>query len=324
VLVSPAGNASYLGRGQDQVWVPAMTAAALAAGARAFPARAPRYLGAARAALRRLERLHATRDRGFDVVPGVSRRTTTAGLDPYVHTVAYNGLALFALTAARDALRRVPGRTRVRKPPAARALAVSDPGATGLGIVSDGRTWMAVHAIRRNTSDLRHDLGLLALERRAGRRWRDLLAARPRTETTADTAAPMLLRDGIALVPTGHDLRVRTGRVRFTADYRQGRKLVRRVTLTYALTRKGARFTLSGAKRGDAFRLLAFTPAGTGRGRKRGLDAAGARWRFDRPVAVRRLAGYNSAPVERLDAIEAVVTVPRSGRFRISHGSAVR
>jgi hypothetical protein len=112
--------------------------------------------------------------------------------------------------------------------------------------------------------------------------------------------------------------------VRFTADYRQGRKLVRRVTLTYALTRKGARFTLSGAKRGDAFRLLAFTPAGTGRGRKRGLDAAGARWRFDRPVAVRRLAGYNSAPVERLDAIEAVVTVPRSGRFRISHGSAVR
>ena len=324
VLVSPAGNASYLGRGQDQVWVPAMTAAALAAGARAFPARAPRYLGAARAALHRLKRLHATRDRGFDVVPGASRRTTAAGIDPYVHTVAYNGLALFALTAARDALRRVPGRTRVRKPPAARALAVSDAGATGLGIVSDGRTWMAVHAIRRNPSDLRHALGLLALERRAGRRWRDLLAPRPRTEVTAETAAPMLLRDGVALAPTGHDLRVRTGRVRFTADYRQGRKLVRRVTLTYAITRKGARLTLTGAKRGDAFRLLAFTPAGTGRGRRRGLDAAGARWRFDRPVAVRRLAGYNSAAVERLDAIEAVVTVTNSGRFRVSHGSAVR
>jgi hypothetical protein len=28
--------------------------------------------------------------------------------------------------------------------------------------------------------------------------------------------------------------------------------------------------------------------------------------------------------VEQLDAIEAVVTVPRSGRFRVVHGSAVR
>jgi hypothetical protein len=324
LLVSPAGSASYLGRGQDQVWVPAITVAALAAGARAFPARAPRYLGAARAALRRLERLHATRDRGFDVVPGASRRTTTAGIDPYVHTVAYNGLALFALTAARAALRRVPGRTRVRKPPAARPLALRDPGATGLAIVADGRTWMAVHAIRRNTSDLRHDLGLLALERRAGRRWRDLLAPRPRTDVTTETAAPALLRDGIAIAPVGHDPRVRTGRVRFTADYRRERKLVRRVTLAYALSPRGARLTLTGAKRGDTFRLLAFTPAGTGRGRRRGLDAAGARWRFGRPVAVRRLPGYNSGAVEQLDAIEAVVTVPRSGRFRVVHGSAVR
>ncbi len=104
LLVSPAGTRATSAAARTQVWVPAIAAAALAAGARAFPARAPRYLGAARAALRRLERRHATRDRGFDVVPHAGRRATTAGLDPYVHTVAYNGLALFG--AHRRARRR--------------------------------------------------------------------------------------------------------------------------------------------------------------------------------------------------------------------------
>src|SRR5215207_608578 len=324
VLVTPDGDVSYLGRGQAQVWVPAVAAAALAAGARAFPARAPRYLGAARAALRRLERLHATRDRGFDVVPDVSGRATTAGLDPYVHTVAYNGLALFGLGVARDSLRRVPGTTPVRKPPAARRFAVADPDATGLGVTGNGRTWMAVHAIRRNTSDLRHDFGLLALERRARGGWRDLLAPRPRTEATGEPAGPALLRGGIAIPPVGRELRVRQGRVTVIADYLAGRRLVRRVTLTWRLTPRGATLALAGAKRGDAFRLLAFTPAGTGRGRPHGLDAAGAAWRFDRPIAARRLPGYSSAPVERLDAFEAVLTVPRSGGFRRALGSAVR
>jgi len=184
---------------------------------------------------------------------------------------------------------------------------------------------MAVHAIRRNTSDLRHDAGLLALEQRRKGGWHDLLAPRPRTETTAETAGPALVRAGVALPPIGSRLEAsRPGQVRYVADYRAGTKLVRRVTLTYTLTRRGARLRLSGAKRGDVFRLLAFTPAGTGRGRARGLDAAGARWRFDRPVAIRRRAGYNSAPVERLDALEALVTVRRPGRFRLDYGSPVR
>ena len=142
VFLSPDGDVSWLGRGQAQVWVPALAAAALVAGARAHPARAPRYLGAARVALRRLERLHATRDRGFDVVPGAPERTTTNGIDPYVHTVAYNGLTLFGLGVARDSLRDVRGRTPLRKPPATRRLRVADPEGTGLGIVANRRVWL--------------------------------------------------------------------------------------------------------------------------------------------------------------------------------------
>ena len=164
----PPADASYLGRGQDQVWVPAITAAALAAGARAFPARAPRYLGAARAALRRLERLHATRR------PRLRRRPRREpphddGRDRPLrpHRRLQRPRALRAHRRARRAAPRPRPHARAQAPGRPRARASPTPSATGLAIVADGRTWMAVHAIRRNTSDLRHDLGLLALERRA-------------------------------------------------------------------------------------------------------------------------------------------------------------
>ena len=107
------------------------------------------------------------------------------------------------------------------------------------------------------------------------------------------------------------------------ADYRAGRKLIRRVTLTWSLGRRGARLQLEGAKRGDVFRLLAWTPAGTGSGRRFGMDAAGTKWRFDRRVVVRRITGYSSAPEERLDALEALVVTPKSEEFRLAYGIPV-
>ena len=66
---------------------------------------------------------------------------------------------------------------------------------------------------------------------------------------------------------------------------------------------------------------LAFTPAGTGSATRRALVAAGARWRFDRRIRVRRIPGYHSGPVENLDALEARFTAPRSGRFVVTIGS---
>ena len=324
VFLAPDGDVSWLGRGQAQVWVPALAAAALAAGARAHPARAPRYLGAARLALRRLQRLHATRDRGFDVVPGVPGRTTTNGIDPYVHTVAYNGLTLLGLGVARDSLADVPRRTPVRKPPATRRLRVADPEGTGLGIVANRRVWLGVHAFRRNTSDLRHDFGLLALKRRTpGGAWRDMIAARPRTDASLESAGPALVHHGLPISPVGRAFEVRRDEVEVEADYRVGRKLIRRVTMTWSLGRRGARLALEGAKRGDVFRLLAWTPAGTGRGRPDGMDAAGTRWRFDRPVVARRFPGYSSAPEEQLDALEALVVTPKSEGFRVAYGIPV-
>jgi hypothetical protein len=320
-LVAPDGDATYLGRGQDQVWVPALTAAAMANGARGAaatdPRRAARYLAVARAAVRRLERRHAS-PQGLKLVGG--ERTTANGIDGYAHTVAYNGLALFGLTTALDALAAIP-KARIGKQPGKRRLALDDQDASGLSVVSNGRTWLAVHRTATNANDLRHDSGALALKRRTRHGWVDLLAPRPLTLTTTQTAGPALIRRGVALRPDGFESYARSGMVFLRAGYRNARgKIVRRVWMHWRLLRDGVRFTLSGARKGDRFRMLAFTPAGTGAGRPRGLVAAGARWRFSRPVGVARLPGYHSGPVENLDALEALVAAPKSGRIVVRIG----
>jgi hypothetical protein len=323
VLLSPDGDATYLGRGQGQTWVPAIAAAALAAGARDTarhrPARAARYLAGAQRALHRLAALHAS-PQGFQVVPGALTRATTAGIDGYAHTVAYNGLALFGLTRALDALAQIPT-VRIGPLPADRRLAVADQRATGLGVVGNGRLWLAVHKTATDANDLRHDFGALALKRRTPAGWVDLLAPRPLTKITPDSAGPALMHLGQPLKPTGFAIHAHGGTVIVNGAWRANGRNVRRAQFRWRLTRRGVRLRVAGAHRGDRFRMLAFTPAGTGSASRRGLVAAGARWRFDRRIRVRRIPGYHSGPVEHLDALEARFTAPKSGRFVVTIGS---
>ncbi len=335
VLVAPDGDISYLGRGQGQTWVPALTAAALAAGARdavGQPARAARYLAGAQRAVRRLAALHAG-PYGFQVVPGAVSRTTTLGIDGYAHTVAYNGLALFGLTRALDALAAVPGATPVGTLPGDQRLQVRDEHASGLGVVANRRVWLAVHKTPTDANDLRHDFGAIALKRRTPAGWVDLLAPRPLTLTTTDSGGPALIRNGRPVTPTGFGIHLRPGHVTVNGGYRvkrrvhrrkgyvRVRRIVRRVRFDWRLRRNGAKLTVSGAERRDRFRMLAWTPAGTGGRARRTLVAAGARWRFDRPFVVRRLPGYHSGPIEALDALEVRLRAPRSGQFTIRIGS---
>ena len=105
------------------------------------------------------------------------------------------------------------------------------------------------------------------------------------------------------------------------AGYRVNGRVVRRVRFDWRLTRRGARLRVAGARAGDRFRMLAWTPAGTGGSGPRVLLAAGARWRFDRPIRARRIPGYHSGPVEALDALEARFRVHGSGTFTVTIGS---
>ena len=181
VLISPDGDTSYLGRGQGQTWVPAIAAAALAGGARdiaaAQPVRAGRYLAGAQRAIQRLAALHAG-PQGLQVVPGALARTTTAGIDAYAHTVAYNGLALFGAHAGARLARRDPGgadRPAARRP-APRRAATSAP--AGWASSSNGRVWLAVHKTATDANDLRHDFGCARAQApHAGRMGRPARAA---------------------------------------------------------------------------------------------------------------------------------------------------
>ena len=263
--------------------------------------------------------LHAS-PQGLQVVPGAVARTTTAGIDAYAHTVAYNGLALFGLTQALDALAAIPA-AAIGRLPADGRLAVRDERASGLGIVGDGRVWLAVHKTATDANDLRHDFGALALKRRTPAGWIDLLAPRPLTKITPDTSGPALMYLGQPLKPKGFAIHAHGRTIIVNGDYRANARIVRRAQFRWRLTRRGARLRVAGAHKGDRFRMLAFTPAGTGSATRRALVAAGARWRFDRRIRVRRIPGYHSGPVENLDALEARFTAPRSGRFAVTIGS---
>ncbi len=245
-LVAPDGDMTYLGRGQGQTWIPALVAGAMANGARDFalkdPVRAARYLAVAQRAVQRLAALHAS-PQGFRLVPGA--RTTADGIDGYAHTVAYNGLALFGLTVALDALEVTPN-LPIGPLPAEHRLAVEDSGASGLGVVGDGRVWLAVHRKPTAIKDLRYDFGPLALKYRTAQGWIDLLAPRPLTVLGPNSAGPALMHRGVPVLPRGYDVEVRRRTVKVSGGgYRLGDRWLRGARFRWKLTRRGVRMTVS-------------------------------------------------------------------------------
>ena len=296
VLAAPDGAADYLGRGEGNVWVPAATAAAMIEGAALYPERAGRYLAVAEAAVARLRALHLTPDRGLLVVPG--EREGSDGIDSYVHTVAYNGLALWALAVAAERAATLPPAARGEVPAAGR-LEVADR-RSGLAVVGTGRTWMAVRAVRRGaTHDLRYGFGLLSLKVREGGGWRDLLAPRP----LSDARAPG--------DPGGTRVKTAPGVIAIRGTYGRGA-----VNFGFRALPDGALLSIAPVRAGERYRLLVFTPAGTGGRAGASVLANGARWRFNAPITVRREAGWHAASVEHLDALH-VEARPRGSRLTI-------
>lgn len=173
-FASPDGDLSYYGRGQGQVWVPAVTVAAASQAALRATDAAQRgaALSVASRAMDRLVHRHRVGRYGLQVVPGAGNRTTirSRGLDDYASTRSYNGLAVAALDAAATALHRI-------EDPAA-APDVTDGATVGgdrlpLAVLRSGSRWAAISTEGRNAADARYGPGLLALRVRASR-WPDL------------------------------------------------------------------------------------------------------------------------------------------------------
>ncbi len=215
-----------------------------------------------------------------------------------MHTVAYNGLALWALAVAAERAATLPPAVRGEVPAAGR-LEVADR-RSGLAVVGTGRTWMAVRAVRRGaTHDLRYGFGLLSLKVREGGGWRDLLAPRPLSDarTPGD--------------PGGTRLKTAPGVIAIRGTYGRGD-----VNFGFRAVPDGALLSIAPVRAGDRYRLLVFTPAGTGGRAGASVLANGARWRFNAPITVRREAGWHSASVEHLDALR-VEARPRGNRLTI-------
>ena len=278
---------------------------------------APRATSPARRrAVRRLARCHASAH-GLQLVPGAAARTTADGIDGYAHTVAYNGLALFGLTVALDAL----GATRrsaasagcrpsagSRSTTRTRAGSASSANRTHLARRApqgDRPTTCATTSARSRSSAARAAAGSTC--------WR-----RARTRcSTANTAGPALIRRGRAdRARRLRDPRRAAARSTVRGGYRARRPLDPPRALPLAARRAPARGSpCRGARRATASacsRSRRPAPARPARARSSPPARAGA---STGRSASRRVPGYHSGPVEQLDALEARLTAPKSGRF---------
>ena len=346
VLVAPDGAADYFGRGEGNVWVPAVTAAAMVEGAALYPERAGRYLAVAEAAVARLRALHLTPE------PRPARRSRRARRLRGRRLVrAHRRLQRAGAVGAR-------GRRRARRDaPTGRARRAAGGGiARGrrrphrLAVVGTGRSWLAVRAVRRGANhDLRYGFGLLSLKVREGGGWRDLLAPRPLFEGRPITPAPLLgSRDpggtrvdtspgaiairgtygrggvdfGFRALPDGAELTHRAG------PRRRALPAARVHARRHRRPRRRERAGQSAPAGGSTPRSRSgATAAGTGLGREPRRAArrgAAAREPADDPDQRPLTDSWSGAATaaSALSARSAAAVVPRSGTSRSSQASA--
>lgn len=202
LLAAPDGDLSWWGRGQGQVWVPAIAAEAAARAARRAPARGDlrgRYLAVAAAQLARLREAYGVGAIGLPLVPGAVDAATlrARSVDSYATTRGYNGLAVDALDRAAAILATVGG--QVTRVPATRPGTVRSPGQAGIATISRAGRWVAISGRDRASEDARYGSGLLALQvRDAAGDWAPRIPARPHA---AQRVATIGIRQGGELLP---------------------------------------------------------------------------------------------------------------------------
>lgn len=204
VLAAPDGDVTWFGRGQGQVWVPAITAAA-AAGAAERTSSAVlrgRFLALAETSLTRLRSVYGVGPRGLPLVPGAVDAGVLGAraVDPYATTRGYNGLAVYALDRASATLKRVAATaTRV---PSERTGVVRSPAQGGLAAITRGGLWVGIAAKSRAPEDARYSSGLLAMQQRdATGAWKPVVPGRPYNPQRVGTLA--LKVGGRTLVASG-------------------------------------------------------------------------------------------------------------------------
>lgn len=255
-LMAPDGADAYIGKRQESLFSLAAAIAAAEIAVRVAGADADEsavYGAVADRALARVRAHYPLTPAGLPIVPRSGDDAfSPEGVDG--DPMTFNGLALFLLDLAADA---APDRqdSVARALPADRDGAFIDRTQNGFAAVRTGDIWFAVHR-RHPPRDLRNDFGLVAVKWHApSGGWIDVLPPRPMRFDAAETAGPVIERDGHRLVPTEGSLEV-------DAD---GAVAVHAVlgdeptTYRFEPTQRGVRISLP-ARAGDTVTYTAYLP----------------------------------------------------------------
>lgn len=220
--MAPSGQLSFIGRGQGQVWVPALALNALVIAATRSSSELwrNRYLTAATTLVGELETTYRPDLRlGLPLVPRLrgmtAKQVDYGGVDSYASYNMYEGLALYGLRKARDLLRTQSwSQTPIEPDPQYDGgyreafHTFTEPSRARFATVRKGDFWYAIHggdALR----DARYDFGLVAAERQtAGGSWRSQVPHRPMVKSWTSSGGSIKIGRRTFL-PVTHSLRTR-------------------------------------------------------------------------------------------------------------------
>jgi hypothetical protein len=253
-LMAPDGTVAYIGKRQESLWSLAGAIAAAEIASRAADAgddERALYHAVSDRALARIRALYPLTPRGLPIVP-------RSGPDAFApdgvdgDPMTFNGLALFLLNLAADG---AEGGDAAALPADADGAFV-DRTQNGFAAVRRGNVWFAVHR-RHPPRDVRNDFGLVAAKWRApSGGWVDVLPPRPMRFEVAESAGPVVERDGRRLVPLEGTLAVgNDGEVTVRASL-GGEP----VTYRFTPLARGVRISLP-ARAGDVVTYTAYLPA---------------------------------------------------------------
>jgi hypothetical protein len=257
-LTAPDGNTSYMGRGQGQVWTMASAAAACALSMRLLPSQ--RLLASHCQGLvdTELGALAVRRSLGGIGIATVPRLSWTRGVDRYANATDYEGLCVYALNVAADALSGLGDPGESPPPGGVDGERFVDAGGSGLATTDKAGLWFAVHRRSTSRADSRWGFGLMAMERWQQGAWRSVLTDRP---LGPGTQGPLLVLGKHEYAPRGRSIRVSAGAIVISGGWYDGKHLVRRASFRYEATSEGVQLRVP-LERGEKLIMREWTLPG--------------------------------------------------------------
>ena len=315
-LMGPNGDVSFVGRGQGQVWNLAATADALASAARfeQNPEWKGRFLGGYARVIGLLRTDYTPGPHGMPVIPRHKGEAhpSRKGLEKYVSTVGYNGLALNALLNSINTLKQV-------QPALNRGIAADyngvfiDPSQAKFATVRRGGLWWAIHGSTTN-KDGRYGFGIMAAQRvQSDDSAKNIMPHRPYTGDKTASGGPVLKRGGREFVPVAQRMSAKAnGIVRiiggWSATPNQKPAVDRDTKMTFQPRGNNAISFGFVPKRNQTYEFEVWAAKGAKANDKnsRGItltepDGDRIKHSFNRPVKITRSPGTDYSSYDKLD-----------------------